>query len=436
MISLAPLFVQWWRACLSVCTLWIAFANTAVAQQSVAPAVPAQIHLMDLDIEFDQDARQQIQKEVNKLWANRYYLERLAEKARMHFPLIEDILKEEQVPLDLKYLAVQESSLRGNAVSSAQAVGYWQMKEAAAREVGLRIDDSIDERMHLVHATRGAARYLKKHYALYRNWAYAVIAYYTGAFGAKPYTDARYYGANAMKIRGDTHWYLLRFIAHKIALEELVGAQAAEPVLTAVAWAPDQVPRRWEALAPYFQTDAATLAHHNPWLKQSTLPGDDTYLLIVPLRNEQIAQLEVVYPRTSSSTPAAVPATGGFAQRKIVTINGMTAVIAQENDTAESLARLGGISVDDFYAYNDLPEGAAIQANIPYFFTKKRKKTEQLYHIVQGNESLWKISQQYGVRYKKLLKRNRMKKDEPLQKGRVIWLRYKRPRHVPIEVRE
>lgn len=435
MTFLATLYAQWLRAYFKWIFLLL-IPGMATAQQSAAPTVPAVVQLMGIEIKLDREAQKKVQQEVDKLWENHYYLMKLASKARLHFPVIEDVLLEEQVPPDLKYLAVQESSLRGNAVSSAQAVGYWQMKEAAAREVGLRIDNQIDERMHLVHATRGAARYLKKNYALYRNWAYAVIAYYTGAFGAKPYTDARYYGASTMEIDGDTHWYLLRFMAHKVALEDIMEHQLFNPVLAAVAWPPSRPARTWEEIAPYFQAEAKTLAKYNPWLKQSSLPADDTYLLIVPLRSEQIAQLEIVYPRSEVPALAGVPPTGNLAQRKIVTINGMTAVIANAQDTAESLAQLGGISVEDFYKYNDLAQGTPIQANIPYFFTKKRKKTGQLYHIVQKGESLWSISQQYGVRYRKLLKRNRMKEGEPLQKGRVIWLRYKRPRHVPVEVQE
>jgi len=435
MISLPTLSIQSQQFCFK-CLLWVLLPSLLAAQHNAAPAVPAEVQLMGMSIKLDQEAQQKVQHEVNKLWQNHNALMKLANKAGMHFPIIEDILSEEQVPSDIKYLAVQESSLRGHAVSSSQAVGYWQMKEAAAREVGLRIDEQVDERMHLVHATRGAARYLKKHYALYRNWAYAVIAYYTGASGAKDYTDALYYGATSMEIKGNAHWYLLRFIGHKIALEEVVKIQLPDPILAAVPWSPTQAQRQWEEIAPYFQTDPATLAQHNPWLKQNRLPTDDTYLLIMPLRNEQIAQVNISYPRLETAATPTLPTESRLTSRKMVTINGMRAVIANAQDTADSLARLGGISVEDFYKYNDLPAGAPIQAGVPYFFTKKRKKTEQLYHIVQKGETLWSISQQYGVRYKKLLKRNRMQQDESLQKGRVIWLRYKRPRHVPIEVRE
>ena len=76
--------------------------------------------------------------------------------------MIERVLKEENVPDDFKYLCIQESGLISDAVSSAKAVGFWQFKDFTAREVGLRVDNRIDERKNIVSATRGAAKYLKR----------------------------------------------------------------------------------------------------------------------------------------------------------------------------------------------------------------------------------------------------------------------------------
>ena len=52
---------------------------------------------------------------------------------------IERELQQMGVPDDFKYLALQESTLNGDAVSSSNAVGYWQFKEATASEYQLKL---------------------------------------------------------------------------------------------------------------------------------------------------------------------------------------------------------------------------------------------------------------------------------------------------------
>ena len=87
----------------------------------------------------------------------------------LYFPIIENIFKEEGVPDDFKYLSLQESGLISDAVSTSNAVGFWQFKDFTAREVGLRVDKQIDERKNIVSSTRGAAVYLKRNNFLMNN---------------------------------------------------------------------------------------------------------------------------------------------------------------------------------------------------------------------------------------------------------------------------
>ena len=67
----------------------------------------------------------------------------------------------------------RESSLISDAVSTSNAVGFWQFKKATAEEVNLRVDQEIDERKSIVSATRGAATYLKKHQSYLDNWGHS-----------------------------------------------------------------------------------------------------------------------------------------------------------------------------------------------------------------------------------------------------------------------
>ena len=111
-----------------------------------------------------------MQQDVNALVANRQYWTAKLDRVVLYFPMIEAILIDEDVPTDFKYLAVQESSLTPDAVSSSTAVGYWQFKRETATDNGMRVDDEIDERKSITGSTTGAAKYLKKNNAQFNNW--------------------------------------------------------------------------------------------------------------------------------------------------------------------------------------------------------------------------------------------------------------------------
>ena len=82
-------------------------------------------------------------------------------RANRAFPIIEPILKQYGVPDDFKYLAVIESALV-NAVSSAGARGVWQFMPETAKEKGMEVSETVDERYHLQKSTEAACKYLLK----------------------------------------------------------------------------------------------------------------------------------------------------------------------------------------------------------------------------------------------------------------------------------
>jgi len=74
-------------------------------------------------------------------------------RANRAFPIIEPILKKYNVPDDFKYLAVIESNLL-NAVSPAGAKGVWQFMPETARQIGMEVNDIVDERYSLENLLR------------------------------------------------------------------------------------------------------------------------------------------------------------------------------------------------------------------------------------------------------------------------------------------
>jgi len=117
----------------------------------------------------------------------RYTVSGKRETARMlaRFPryeqTLERILLEEGLPAWLKYVPLAESRLVVDAVSSAGAVGLWQIMPGTARGLGLRVGKNLDERLDVVKASRAAALHLKQLYTEFDSWLLAIAAYNCGA---------------------------------------------------------------------------------------------------------------------------------------------------------------------------------------------------------------------------------------------------------------
>lgn len=102
------------------------------------------------------------------------------ERSEDIFPLLEKLLKEQNIPEELKYLAVLESGLSPTAVSPSQAVGLWQFKEATARSFGLAINESIDDRNDPTLSTMAACKYLNWLNNEFHDWNLSLLAYNAG----------------------------------------------------------------------------------------------------------------------------------------------------------------------------------------------------------------------------------------------------------------
>ena len=410
------------------------------------PRVPSKMILGDMKLKITDGARAEIQKNVDELTRHPRYFNAKVDLANQYFPFIEDAFKKEGIPEDIKYLVIQESGLISDAVSSSNAVGYWQFKDFTAVEMGLRVDRHIDERKNIVSSSVGAAKYMKMNNGYFDNWVYAIQAYQMGAGGALKVTDKKLYGAKQMTISKKTYWYVKKFLAHKVAYENAIGK--TKPSIYLSAYKPEKE-KSLKEISKKFNVVEEELGRYNKWLKKGVIPSDKKYTVIIPDKQlikitdkvddgidvkDVFVKKAPTYNQAQAKLFPMIKPWKGSAKYSgsTVNVNRLPGIIGSKDDKLVDLARKGNVSLSDFLSVNDIEIDHKVVDGEVYYFKKKKAKAKVYYHVVHPNETLWSISQKYGIQLKKLLMKNRMVTYEKVRTGRVLWMRHIRAESTPV----
>lgn len=238
----------------------------------------------------NEDALERLDREilVNSYWHSNTTLS--LKLANRYFPVIEEILREQGVPEDFKYLAVAESGLR-NVTSPAQAKGFWQFKKLAAQEFDLEVNGEVDERYHLEKSTIAASKYIKQLYKRFGSWTNAAAAYNIGPTRYQQILDEQgqnnYYDLN---LNPETSRYVFRLMAIKTLFEspENFGFYLDETELykpfkfTTITV--DKTVESWSDFSDEHRISYRELKRLNPWLIDSKLTvKKNIYEVKIPL---------------------------------------------------------------------------------------------------------------------------------------------------------
>ena len=131
----------------------------------------------------NQDVLERLEKELLLSIGNRPQVILWLKRSRRYLPIIENILKKNNMPEDLKYMAVAESALLSYAGSKDGAIGYWQILPEIGRKYGLIINDTMDQRRNIFASTHAAIAYLKVLHQSMGSWTLAAAAYNMGEEG-------------------------------------------------------------------------------------------------------------------------------------------------------------------------------------------------------------------------------------------------------------
>lgn len=255
-------------------------------------------------------------------------------RSGQYLGLMQNILREKNVPEDIVFLSLIESGFNPYAYSIAKAAGPWQFISSTAKRYGLEINWWKDERRDPVKSTMAAADYLKDLHGMFGSWSLAMAAYNAGEGKImraikKNKSDDYWDLLGTRHIRNETKEYVPRFIAASMiaANPQEFGFEAIEYHLP---MSYDEVvlaaPIDLAVAAECADTDLDTIKKLNPELRRWCTPPDMTpYVLRIPKGKKDFFEEKL----------AAVP------DEERLTIERYT---VQKGDTFKKIAKKTGIS--------------------------------------------------------------------------------------------
>jgi len=352
---------------------------------------------------FPMEINRAVEGHIRFLLRKRGHVRTVRHRAETYFPMIEEILAEEGVPDELKYLAVVESALNPRAHSWAGAGGMWQFIRATGRASGLTVTREFDERLDPEAATRAAARHLKELHAMFGDWQLAISGYNCNP--AKIRRELR--RAEARLGRKATFWdiynhipretrgYVPAFIATALVMSN-PDAFGLEPVQEAPRYEFDLIPVRGgttlASIAEKAGTSLGTLRALNPALRQSRAPrSESTFMVRIPAGHyaRYAARLDDLgTARTASTAPRTIAYRGS--NRRVIAFASM-----QDN------ARLSGsgpsapvVAVSE--VADKARQGQTVSPAPP------QPETQRIRYRVRRGDTLIRIARRHGVTVRQL----------------------------------
>jgi membrane-bound lytic murein transglycosylase D len=359
-----------------------------IASQVWASEIPEKLDYCGIELAIDAEARAILSESVGKITRYPTSFQSMVDRANIFFPFVEEALALRGVPDDLKYIVIMESAFVGDAVSSSNAVGFWQFKDQSAKESGLVIDEFVDERKHIFLSSLAAAKYFYTIARYFDNYLFAIVGYNRGPVGALPFIVTDELGSRKVRITKDTHWYALKAIAHKLAYEDAI--RKSDPPM----WLLPQSTNGETEVKKLAEASGLTVEEfkkYNLWIKGSSLPEGKSFIYYLPRQGKQdLAALRHVR--------------GSYGARQI---GGGAPIKVEDKPKAKPIA---SPELRDTRKFNYLEPNQDADFGVEYV------------RIKQG-ESLVEVAVRYGIKPKKLKDLNGFTNSYRPQEGDLVYLK-------------
>ncbi len=209
---------------------------------------------------------------------------------QLYFPMMDEELAKNKLPLELKYITVLESHVNPNAGNGEGPTGLWQITNGTGKALGLRNDKYIDDRRNPLASTKAICAYFAKLYKMYGDWQLVITAYQVGngtldkiiarRGGKKDYWALRPY---LPKYASE---YMAKFFAVCYVLEyhETMGITPLEAKFNPAKLDTIQItqPIGFERMSKALNIEKSDISKLNPQYKQNFVPNENNLYVILP----------------------------------------------------------------------------------------------------------------------------------------------------------
>ena len=292
-------------------------------------------------------------------------ISRILGMSQYYFPLIEEELIKEGLPVELRALPIIESGLSATAVSRAGAAGLWQFMPFTGRSYGLEVNSLVDERCDPILSTKAACRYLRDLYNIYKEWSLAIAAYNCGPGNvnkalARAGADSRSFWDIYDFLPRETRGYVPAFIgaSYAYAYHRHHGIEAeASPIPLAVDTLRIDRLMHFGQIASTIDVPIETLRQLNPQYKLDIIPATNrTYTLILPQRNiaQYIAREKEIMAKDSTYLKEYInPAN---IDKKRAEMNSVVIHVVRKGETLGGIARKYHVTTAQIMRWNKIKD--------------------------------------------------------------------------------
>lgn len=346
--------------------------------------------------------------------------EKLMSLSQYYFPIFEQVLDKNDIPLEIKYLAVVESALNPRAKSGVGATGLWQFMYSTGKMYDLEVSSYVDERMDPLRSTEAAAKYLKRLHNIFDDWNLALAAYNSGpgnvskairrSGGEKDYWALRQF------LPRETAGYIPSFIAI-MYIFEYANKHHIQPQQTTMQYlATDTIQNKdlikLDQVAKITNTDIEFLKFLNPSYKLGIIPfdTDKKYNIRLPYKAAGLfaANEKEIYNYAQKDI-----ATSDKVLPKYYKVSDKIRYRVKSGDYLGKIAPQYGVRVSEIKRWNALRNSrlkigqrlTIYPRKANYSQSPQRKKedekkntqlsNEQKTYIVKPGDSLWSISRKF-----------------------------------------
>ena len=353
------------------------------------------------------------------LTRRRDLMQRMITASQFYFPLFEQELDNENIPLEIKYLAIIESALNPRAKSRVGATGIWQFMYGTGKMYGLDVSSYVDERQDPILATKAAAQYLAKLHDIFDDWDLALAAYNSGPGNVNKAIRRSGGYENYWNIRPflprETAGYLPAFLATMYIFEYaeehgLVYKKADRPYFETDTIHVKQT-ISFDQISKLVDIGTEELEMLNPAYKLNIIPkvkGKD-YVLRLPIAKigTFVGNEKEIYAFAKAELEAKE---GPLPQ--LVTAKDQIRYKVKSGDYLGKIAERYGVGVSQIKSWNGLRSNnlrvgqrLTIFPRKPYVANNAQKQAssatnstasnDSKVHTVQSGDSLWTISRKY-----------------------------------------